>query len=395
MFIIFNSSTNTNMKRILWILIAIFFVSCSQKKNTTISGTLSDGAGSTLYLEQLNVSQTRQVDSVKVKKDDTFRMKIEVNEPELYILKNDKGKIINLLPLPGENISLTTSPGAFGKTYTVSGSPESEKVQVLVDHLNRTRFLLDSIGQVLISLNDQGSEEANLLKKAYLDTRNEQKKFTIHFLLENMTSPSSVFALYQKFSRDEYVLNENHDLQYLIIVADSLKVHYPNSSLTLSLLDDVKRQKEAYNQMVKLGDYLDKANVSGSLDLAIPDTEGDTVRLHSLSGKVVLVSFWASWDSNSLKANLALRNIWKKYHNKGFEVYSISLDNSREAWTKVLRFEQYPWINVSELSYPDSYAVMVYNVQQLPSSFLLDREGNILARDLYGKELEKWLDNIL
>ncbi|MFZ5940753.1 MAG: thioredoxin-like domain-containing protein [Bacteroidota bacterium] len=383
------------MKQTLFIIVLLLLVSCSQKKNTVISGKLEGGAGSMLYLEQLNVNQTRPVDSVKVKKDDSFRMKIEVTDPELYVLKNNTGKIISLLPMPGETVAVTTTSGNFGKPYQVSGSPESEKILLLVNRLNRTRTLLDSIGQVLLSLPDQDNDESLALKKAYIEARNDQKRFTIRFLLENISSPSSVFALYQKFSRDEYVLNDNHDLQYLIIVSDSLSSHYPNSTLTLSLAEDVRRQKDAYNQMVKLGDLVGKANMSGSLDLAIPDTEGDTVRLHKLIGKVVLVSFWASWDKNSTDANLTLKNTWKKYSRKGFEVYSVSLDNSREQWLNRVRFEQYPWINVCELSYPDSYAKMIYNVQQLPTSFLIDREGNIIARNLYGKELEKWLDNIL
>jgi len=383
------------MKQLSYILILFFILSCSRKSNTTISGIIDNGAGEMLYLEQLNVSHTRPVDSIKVKKDNSFKMKIEVTEPELFVLKNKSGKIINLLPLPGEEISLHSSAEEYGKQYTVSGSPESEKIQQLVDHLNMTRNKLDSIGQVLIALGDQTTEDANLLKKAYLDTRNSQKKYTIRFLLENISSPSSVFALYQKFSREEYVLNDNRDLQYLIIVSDSLKVHFPNSSLTQSLVEDVKRQKDAYDQMVKFGELVDKAQVTGYLDLAIPDTEGDTVRLHDLEGKVVLVSFWATWDKNSMESNLSLKNTWKKYHAKGFEIYSVSLDNNKVNWKNRIHYDQYPWINVCELTYPDSYAVMIYNVQQLPSSYLIDRQGNILARNLYGKELDKWLDNVL
>jgi len=383
------------MKQLIYIVSVILVLSCSRNSNTSIRGTLEGGAGEMLYLEQLNVNQTKLVDSVKVKKDDSFRFRIDVKEPELFVLKNNSGKFINLLPLPGEELVLSASSDNYGKSYSVSGSPESEKIHELVDHLNQTRSRLDSIGQVLISLDDQSSEEALQLKKAYLDTRNEQKKYTIGFLLRNISSPSSVFALYQKFSREEYVLNDNRDLQYLIIVSDSLKVSYPNSSLTLSLLEDVNRQKDAYNQMVKLGDLVDKAKVTGYLDLAIPDLKGDTVRLHELEGKVVLVSFWATWDKNSLESNLILKNSWKKYHQKGFEIYSVSLDNSKELWKNRIRYDEYPWINVCELSYPDSYAVTIYNVQQLPSSFLIDREGNILARNLYGKELDKWLDNVL
>ncbi len=383
------------MKKGLLILFILLGVACSRKENTTISGTISGGAGTMLYLEQLNVNQTKPVDSLRVRKDDSFRFRIAVTEPELFVLRNNTGKIINLLPMPEENITVTSSLTGFGKPYTVSGSPESEKILALVDRLNQTRSDLDSIGQELVSLSDQDSEEAHELKRAYLQTHNDQKKYTIRFLLENISCPSSIFALYQKFSSDEYVLNDSRDLQYLIIVSDSLEAHYPNSSLTMSLLEDVRKQKNTYNQMITLGNMMDKGKVTGSMDLAVPDRNGDTIRLHDLKGKVVLLSYWATWDKNSLDANLSLKDTWKKYHQKGFEVYSVSLDNSRDQWTGMIRYEQYPWINVCELTYPDSYAALVYNVQQLPTSYLIDRKGDIVARNLYGKELEKWLDNIL
>jgi thiol-disulfide isomerase/thioredoxin len=114
-----------------------------------------------------------------------------------------------------------------------------------------------------------------------------------------------------------------------------------------------------------------------------------------LAGKVVLINFWASWDQGSRDAARALRPIYTKYHPQGFEIYSIALDKNRNVWRAAIDFEEYPWINVSELSYPYSYAATVYNVTSLPTSFLIDREGTIVAKNISGKTLATWLDNLL
>ncbi|MFC2129758.1 TlpA family protein disulfide reductase, partial [Bacteroidota bacterium] len=80
---------------------------------------------------------------------------------------------------------------------------------------------------------------------------------------------------------------------------------------------------------------------------------------------------------------------------KGFEVYSVSLDNNKAAWLDAVRFEEYTWIDVCELSYPDSYAASVYNIQEIPTTFLIDKEGNIVAKNINGRVLGTWLDNLL
>ena len=83
------------------------------------------------------------------------------------------------------------------------------------------------------------------------------------------------------------------------------------------------------------------------------------------------------------------------YHKKGFEIYAISLDTDKFRWMNAIDFNEFNWINVSEMSYPDSRANMIYNVSSLPASFLINREGDIVAKDLSGKTLETWLDNLL
>jgi len=108
-----------------------------------------------------------------------------------------------------------------------------------------------------------------------------------------------------------------------------------------------------------------------------------------------MVVFWASGDQTSINALLQLKSTYDLYHRKGFEIYAISLDTDKYRWINSIDFNELNWINVSELSYPDSKANQMYNVGSLPSAFLINREGEIVVKNIFGKTLETWLDNLL
>ena len=99
------------------------------------------------------------------------------------------------------------------------------------------------------------------------------------------------------------------------------------------------------------------------------------------------MTFWASGNEASIQSLcLQLKSTYKRYHERGFEVYAISLDNNKINWMNAMDFNEFDWINVSELSYPDSRANLLYNVTALPTTFLINREGDIVAKNLYGKD---------
>lgn len=370
-------------------------LACS-RNNTEISGVVENGADLTLTLERLDVNRTAVIDSVKVTARGSFSIKTQLDEPELYILKNEEGDLVNLLLAPGEKVFLSTTAGSFGKGYTVKGSEESEKIRLLVEHLQRTRTALDSLLMLADSIGDPESPQMDLVRNAFTQTIVKQKRYTIRYLVENMTSLSSVYALYQKYDDESLVLGNETDLQYFKVVADSLEIVHPNSSLTKSLRADVSRREARYREQSQLNTLLSMVDKEvGMLDLSIPDRNGQERDLSSLKGKVILVSFWASGNQASIQSMLQLQSTYRRYHDRGFEIYAISLDNNKVSWMNAIDFNEFSWINVSELSYPDSKANLLYNVTALPATFLINREGEIVAKNLYGKTLETWLDNLI
>jgi len=388
------------MKRRIPVIIVLILAATGFACNSTrteINGLVSGGESERLSLERLDVNRTSLIDSIKIGKDGSFDIKFRLEEPELCILKSKEGEIINLLVSPGDRISVESSYDQFGTTYTVTGSEESEGIHRLVGHLDQTRKELDSLEVLADSIGDPENPQMELVRNAYAQVIIKQKRFTIKYIVEHMGALSSVYALYQKYNGESLILNQEGDLQYFKAVADSLESTFPNSSLTRSLRTDIEQREASFIQTAHRDSILEMAGdeVSGMLDLSIADREGDLIRLSSLQGKVILVVFWASVSNESIQALLQLKQIYNKYHQKGFEVYAISLDTNRINWLSAIDFNEFNWINVLEYATPESRASQLYNITSLPTTFLINRDGDILARNLYGRTLETWLDNLI
>lgn len=378
----------------LLILSGLVLFSCGEKDNINISGKISKGAKEMLYLDYLKINQTIPIDSLRIKRDETFSFSFYSADPGIYILRNQEGKIINLLPSPGESLYIETDYEKFDREYSVAGSEDSEYLRQLVAKLQDTRNRLNNLDDVYGSLSNITESQAS----DYISRRKaiikDQREYSIKFIIEHLYSIASIYAIYQEISEGQYVLGENRDIQYMKIVADSVSKYYPDVPFVKSFVNDARNAEQKFYNLKGLREKLKTAEV-GLPDIAIPDPEGDTVKLSSLRGKTVLVYFWSARSESSRNLNPSLRNIYEKNKAKGFEVYAIALDNNKEAWKRAIHYDELDWINVSELSYPESEAASVFNVRSLPASFLLNREGEVVARDIYGSELQKWLDNML
>ncbi len=381
------------LNRIVLILIAVVvvFSSCQKSNQFTISGKVTHAENQTIYLEKLNVSSRVPVGEMKIEKDGKFKFKGESGIPSYYILKFSDAKFITLLVDSLEDITVEADFANFGKEYHVEGSLGSIQIQELTNHLNKTQHKLDSI----IALNNlyKGSPDYESLKQQweenYAKIVEEQFQFSSSFVTKNPFSMASIFALYQKYKDQNYVVN---DLQTMRVAASALQSIYPNSdhvkALYQNTLQILKNQRAA-----NVKKYIQEQG-DNSPDIVLPNQDGEEIALSSLRGKVVLVQFWAAEDRGSRIVNPVLVEAYKKYKRKGFEIYQVSVDKNRIEWVDAIDTDKLTWINVGDMN-GSIHATNVYNVQQIPYNYLLNAEGAIIAKNLVGPELDKALSRAL
>ncbi|RLD30778.1 MAG: hypothetical protein DRI73_09920, partial [Bacteroidetes bacterium] len=221
----------------------------------------------------------------------------------------------------------------------------------------------------------------------------EMRDYTISFIEENPSSLASLMALYQQLAPRQYILSPEKDLEYYQLVDSTLYSLYPESDPVKTLHSHVAD----LNERGKIAESMNNMIGVGSLppEIALPSPKGDTIKLSSTRGKVVLLDFWASWCSPCRMENPNLVSNYKKYHSQGFEIYQVSLDKTKENWMAGIKDDHLQdWLHVSDLKFWQSSVVPMYKIQGIPASFLLDREGKVIATNLRGNALGAKLQEI-
>ena len=380
--------------RLLWagIIAGLFLAGCNNNKGQfSVKGKITHAEGQTIYLEELQVTETKPVDSVKINKNGEFEFRGIATIPTYYLLKFSDNKFITLLIDSVEQVEVEADAANFERSYRVEGSMGSLLVKNLNDQLLDTRKRMDS----LQSLNNlyRGNPNYQQMKvewdTAYDSIKQAQTRFSTQFVMNNPFSMASVLALYQKFDDQEYVVKDLHTMR---VAASALNTIYPNSGHVKALYQNtVQLLQEEKN--AKLRQMIQEQG-ENSPEIVLPDPDGREIALSSLRGKVVLLQFWSALNRDSRILNEALAEAYRKYKNKGFEIYQVSVDENRVEWVDAIDQDGLTWVNVGDME-GSNLAVRAYNIQTIPFNYLLNEEGEIIARNLKGPGLDRALTQLL
>ena len=364
---------------------ATLLVGCQSSK-VEIAGRMAAGEQKEIYLEQVSMMQQSVIDTAALDNEGNYLFTLEEGpkSPAIYNLLYE-GERIPLFLSAGDRLTVS-SVGNITRNYTVEGSKESELVRVFYQPFVAGAQQLDDIARKLAD-NTLSEQTRGELIKQYTDTYYAIRREQLRFIAEHKASLAAVYAIYQRLPGDRYLVDGTSDVIHYRNVAEAIADLYPNSPYLVMLRGDINRM-EATEKLAR------EIEESAFPDLELQDIYGKKIKLSSLKGKVIMLDFWSAQLGNSTVLNAELKEIYAKYHEAAtpFEVYQVAIDTSKSLWINAVQQQQLPWISVSDLRGQASRSLGVYNVTQLPTSFLIDKVGSIVGRDIRGEELDKRLN---
>jgi peroxiredoxin len=395
------------MKNLLILVVSVFaLASCGPERNVRIKGNLSGASAEKIYLQELGREGASMSDTVQLGANGNFSFKHRISQPTFYSLTVNS-KAITLLAYPGEKLAITGDARHLPLTYSVEGSEESQKIRRLRQRLEHTEFVGDSLYKAL-KMYEGNRNIVNIQRQLewnYINEVDSLRAYNIRLMNENPRSLVVIYALYQQLSQNFYLFNQEDDIRLFPLFnrdedityfrrADSTFFkRYPKVPFVNKLRANVMTMNEQYNarQLNRMLWMLGQ----NAPEVALPALDGRIARLSASKGKFVLLDFWASWSAPCRSENISLLDIYNKYRHQGFEIFQVSLDQSRSSWERAIREDGLPWINVCDFHSWESEAVKLYGVESVPANFLIDREGTIVTKNLKGDALDKKLSEFI
>lgn len=343
----------------------------------TISGKVGYPQTGTISIMEITRSGSGWQDTIQLRSNYTFSKKIKIKEPGYYKINFYNRQVIDVI-LDKSNLDVYADGNSPSGFFEIKGSPDIELIRKVqsrtqaIDKSPQAQQIISDFNQAQMA----GNEQSMLaLQEKYMDMASQEMD---KLAAELKNEPLSLGLLNilegNIFDKDRY-------FDLYVHVADRLKKEWPHYSHARAFIDMVDKMKKL-------------AVGSPAPEISLPNPEGKIIPLSSLRGKYVLVDFWAKWCGPCRKENPNIVKAYNKYKDKGFTVYSVSLDRTREDWLQGIREDGLTWTHVSDLKFWQSEAARTYNINAIPFSLLLDPNGIIIAKNLRGQALEKKLSEI-
>lgn len=371
------------------VLLAIAFTTACNKNNTRIKVEAPELKGQNVTIEEQRVDGKKEIEQVTLSTKGKLSYKMDLKQPKFYNLVFEEDIKLFLLVNPEDEIQVLLNDNGF----EIKGSQESENLNLLYDSLYATRAVLDDYRKQYNLSIDQ--EQQDSLSVLYSQTVQQHYKFSVQFVLDNLTSLTSVAAVYQELAPNTFVFGSSKDLQFFKLVSDSLTKRYPKNRHVLALQRNFNSMLKNYN-MDKLLNSVDVIEQDLPA-IELPDMNGNPQSLSEIEKRYVFINIWSPNDQVSSQLFPSYKKTYNSFKNKGFTVYNVYVGKSLEEWKKVIRFEEIEsWVNVADTNFPNSHLKGAYNVQRVPANYLIDqKEETVVGRDMSPAQLNQKLSTLL
>lgn len=381
------------MKRLLFLPVFLcFLASCSKRDpQFTIEGAIAEAQDTMLYLEHLTLGDgIVAIDSAKLGESGDFCLSgPRPSNPEFYRLRIGS-QVINLSIDSTETVNVRARLPQMALGYEVSGSGNCDTIRLL-------NLKLDTLRQAVQHVADDRSltlaERENVVDELVKQYKTDVK---LRYIQNRYGQASSYYAMFQTVG-GQMIFNpvsDQSDITWFTALATSWEELYPTSQRTQNLQNiAMQGLRNTRRHVVEINMDDEKVSETGIIDMGFPDKTGAERRLSSLKGQVVLLDFMAYSMKGSQERILALRQLYNRFHARGLEIYQVSLDPDEHYWKTMS--EQLPWVCVWNQQGLDNDIVRLYNLQKLPTWFLIDRSSTLVGRMELLENLEQEIDSLL
>lgn len=367
---------------------AAVVVAASCSRTASVKGVVADAPSSDIVVKQLNVNQYQVLDTVRTDASGKFSLKVDVakGQPEfVYLFRGDR-KIASLLLEAGDKVNVQTD--TLG-TCIVEGSEESLKLAAIEADYAAAKSEMIAISEKMMSAD---ASEAGVLREQLSKSYIDYYRSRVRYVMQNSRSLTIVPVLFQNLSETLPVFGQATDAIFFKNAADTLETVYPESKYVKALRADASRRMTQMELLSKIA----AAPEVNFLDIELPDVNGQKVKLSDVHKKLTLVFFWSAEDVAQKMFNLdVLAPVYEAYKDKGFEIYQVSLDVDNGLWARVMREQNLPWTNVSDISGGASRYVSAYNLSKIPAAFIIGGDGLTNAPITNAASLRKILEKEL
>jgi peroxiredoxin len=362
------------MKNVISVLffLALLF-SCSQPSQYTINGTLEEFPEGLIYLQKRAEGELVKIDSAEVT-DGMFTFTGIVEIPEMYYLSIEGKRGSAAIWIENSDITLTAHADTLYKAE-ITGSAVQDEYAAFQDEIKVIYEQTREPYQKYQEADENGDEETMKQMEEIMDSIYESaEQYQKDWIRKN---PSSYIAP-SAIQRISYSMEAEEIEEFIALLDPSLA--------STAIVADLKEKVEILKK-VAVG--------QPAIEFTQNDTEGNPVTLSSLYGSYILVDFWAAWCGPCRQENPNVVACYKEFHDKGFDIIGVSLDQDKEAWLKAIEDDGLTWTQVSDLKGWGNVVSDMYGINSIPSSLLLDRKGVIIGKNLRGDDLKNKLAELM